>query len=396
MHSRICTLMNCAVVTGSLAVMAAFSGAAQAQGLVAEPAPKWTALFDRTSGWTGADGIYAIPLSGYDVPGGDGAANAKTLIVFSDTFVGEVNEKGERLGGTTLVNNTAALLTGAQPTEDRIRFFVRNDANGKPRALAIPDTPNSNPDDWYWFQDGVSINGTVHVFALRMKTGNGGEFNFAVAGVARLHAPANSSDPLRDMTQEDAPLFFHPEDGRGELIFGTSFMVNTEEAGSPNPDGYVYIYGTQNDAYSKKLLAARVTPDQFTDYTAWRYWDGSAWVEQLENAAPLTGRVSSELSVSPLPSGRFICVFQADALGKEVGVRFGDSPIGPWGPMQRVYPCPESDRDPDIFVYNAKAHPHLSRPGKLLISYNVNTFDFWDHFAFADIYRPRFIWLSIE
>ena len=37
------------------------------------------------------------------------------------------------------------------------------------------------------------------------------------------------------------------------------------------------------------------------------------------------------------------------------------------------------------------AHPHLSKPGELLISYNVNTLNFWDHFNYADIYRPRFI-----
>ena len=31
----------------------------------------------------------------------------------------------------------------------------------------------------------------------------------------------------------------------------------------------------------------------------------------------------------------------------------------------------------------------------MLISYNVNTFDFWDHFSNAGIYRPRFIDLEI-
>ena len=32
------------------------------------PAPEWTELFNRTSGWTGADGVYSIPYSGYDAP----------------------------------------------------------------------------------------------------------------------------------------------------------------------------------------------------------------------------------------------------------------------------------------------------------------------------------------
>jgi len=48
-------------------------------------------------------------------------------------------------------------------------------------------------------------------------------------------------------------------------------------------------------------------------------------------------------------------------------------------------------------VYGAKAHPHLSAPGELLISYHVNTFDFWENFSAGgvDIYRPRFIKLPL-
>ena len=37
------------------------------------------------------------------------------------------------------------------------------------------------------------------------------------------------------------------------------------------------------------------------------------------------------------------------------------------------------------------AHPHLSKPDELPISYNVNTLNSRDHFNYADIYRPRFI-----
>ncbi len=44
--------------------------------------------------------------------------------------------------------------------------------------------------------------------------------------------------------------------------------------------------------------------------------------------------------------------------------------------------------------YNAKAHPHLSPPGELLIRYNVDSSDFWGQFKNADIYRPRFIRLK--
>ena len=107
--------------------------------------------------------------------------------------------------------------------------------------------------------------------------------------------------------------------------------------------------------------------------------------------AALTTRVSSELSVTPLPDGRFALVFQLDTLGRDTVWRIGASPVGPFAPPRVLWTCPEPDLDPDLYCYNAKAPPHLSRPGELIVSYNVNSFDFADHLAHASIYRPRFL-----
>ena len=52
----------------------------------AEAAPEWTKLFERTSGWFGADGIFSIPLSGVDKNNNQG--NDSTLLLFSDTYIG--------------------------------------------------------------------------------------------------------------------------------------------------------------------------------------------------------------------------------------------------------------------------------------------------------------------
>ena len=173
-------------------------------------------------------------------------------------------------------------------------------------------------------------------------------------------------------------------------------MPNTVEAGAPHPDGYVYIYGIQNDQYIKKLLVARVLPREFEDFSAWRYWDGAVWQPDVDKSATLTGRVSSECSVSPLRNGKFVLVYQEDTLGPYVSVKVGESPVGPFDGGRHVWYCEEVDTIPDAFVYNAKAHPHLSKPGELLVSYNVNCGDFWYHFEDSSAYRPRFIRLRLE
>ena len=49
-----------------------------------------------------------------------------------------------------------------------------------------------------------------------------------------------------------------------------------------------------------------------------------------------------------------------------------------------------------LLVVGAKAHPALSGPDKLLISYHVNTFEFDEHYQNADIYRPRFITVPLQ
>lgn len=359
------------------------------QVLDVERAEDWEALFWRSSGWTGADGIYSIPLSGDESAGG--VESTDTLFVFSDTFIGEVTPHDTRRRGTELINNTLAVLPAGVPDPERVRFFWRTNGDGGAGAVFVPTTPQSSPGDWYWLMDGLALGGKVYIFALRMREGDGGVFNFAVDGVALITLDPDSPTPIEDQVQADAPLYLVPGDGRGELIFGAAVMANTEAAGSTAPDGYIYVYGTQNDPLSKRMLAARVPPESFADFAAWRYWDGADWVPSIASAAPITGRLSSEFSVTPLADGRVVAVYQRDTLSPDVVAAFGSSPVGPFGARQTLWTAPEPALDPDIYAYNAKAHPHLSQPGELIVSYNVNTFDFFAHFDHASIYRPRFI-----
>ena len=356
-----------------------------------EQAPEWTALFDRTQGWTGADGIYSIPLSGNESPGSSDAAH--TAWVFGDTFIGSVDADGKRLAGTTLVNNAVALMYGSTPVDENTQFYWAQDADGNPDAVFIPDTPNALPEHWYWLQDGAVVGNKFYLFPIRMKPVSN---FFAVDGVAMISAPVQKSKPLAGASQVETPLFYQPNDGRGEIYFGAGVMVNTDDAFSPSPDGYVYVYGTQNDPLIKKLVVARVLPEQLENFDAWRYWDGNVWVPDIAASAAVTDRVSSELSVTPIGNDKYLLVFQVDTIGPDIGVKVGDSPVGPWGPLQKIYTTPEAALDPDIYTYNAKAHPHLSSPGELLISYNVNSLAFPDHFRYADIYRPRFIKLILK
>ncbi len=364
-----------------------------ARAVTVEPAPEWTALFDRESGWTGADGIYSIPLGGNDAIGT--AGQQQTAFVFSDTFIGEVLPDGSRAPGGRFVNNSLALLDGAEPDPDAISFYWRG-SEVNPKSVFVPQTLSAGPDDWYWLQDGFvnqALGGATHLFAARIRsTGTGGVFGFETAGIAVITLPAGARPPFESQQQVELPFFQPAQGDRGEIIFGPGIFVNTAAAGAPDPDGFVYVYGTESVPFNKYLVAARVRPEDFLDFDQWRFYNGAEWTADASAVARLADPVSNELSVTPLPAGGYGLVYKSTFLSATVDARTAPTPVGPYGPVRELYRPPEQDLDPDLFTYNAKAHPHLSAPGTLLISYNVNTLDFFgDFFRYADIYRPRFV-----
>ncbi len=351
-----------------------------------ETAPDWDARFDRQSGWTGADGIYSIPLNGSELP--DPSAEKETLLLFSDTFIGEVNAQDGR-ESTRLINNSYAMLRGNDPSEDFIDFFWST-VNDKPATVFVPDTPESKDGDWYWLMDGIAIGDSVYVYALRL---DHSADPFKLIGVNLLVFALADDGTIQNYRQMDTPLYFENKSKGWEIVLGQALMPMKAESGNPDTDGYIYVYGTRSSVLKKDMVVARVVPRHITDFAAYEFWDGQQWQDNIACCAAITSFISQEFSVSPLSDGSYIAVFQT---GQSVAVRRGSSPLGPFDFYRLIYDCPEPAISPNVFVYNAKAHPHLSRNDRLLISYNVNTTDFSENLNNADIYRPRFIELSFE
>lgn len=350
-------------------------------------APEWTALFDRTSGWFGADGIFAIPLSGVDRAGGGDS----TLLIFSDTMIGQIKE-GELQGGWRMVNNTVAYLEGSEPREEKLHFHWKEEQDGRAGTLFVPATPSAEQGDYYWLGDGVvnPANGATYLFAYRMRNLSDDNWSFSEMGNVLIKLPAGSKPPFTDQVQMETPLSFPGPENKGS--FGAGIFVNTESAGVPNPDGYVYVYGVRGKA--KNLVVSRVLPEEVEDFSKWSFWDGTGWNPDIAATKDIVSGVSNELSVSPLPDGRYALVFQKDAMSPIVGLRLGLRPEGPFGPVIPLWECTEVQQK-NIIVYNAKAHPALSKPGELIVSYNVNAFDFGNEIVKQpNLYRPRFIRLQ--
>lgn len=357
-----------------------------------ETAPEWTSLFVRDSGWFGADGIYSIPLNGNDQPGN----HTKTLLIFSDTMIGDVvNDIPQP--GYVLVHNTCALVDGVPPN-DHIQFIYAKDGMGNPKTMFTPNTPLAEPKDFYWLGDGFvnPANGKTYINAFKVKwLKDNDAFAFDEHGTSLIIIPKGSKPPFTDQEQKDTPFFIPGKTPRDYGVLGSAVFVNTKSAGAPNPDGYIYVYGTRPNHLS--LLVARVKPEDYENFSKWRYWDGKTWNIDINQIAEVTNRVSHELSVSPLPDGRYALVFQTDGLGNNVGMRLGLSPQGPFGPVINLYTAPENSENKSLVPYNAKVHTNLSDPGELLISYNVISLDFFNDIKrWGHHYRPRFIRVKLQ
>lgn len=352
-----------------------------------EPAPEWTALMERTSGWFGADGVFSIPLDGIEE---QKIKNKRTLFIFSDTYIGEV-ENNVPKPGNVMVNNTTAWMQGNIPDKSAVSFEYNKNKDGNPTSYFAPDNKNSKEGEYFWLGDGFinhAKNNALYIFAYHVHKTGPNVFDFEANNIALLKIKDPTPECISNYEQIATYLgYIHPEYGR--VYFGSGVFVNTKKANAPNPDGFVYIYGIAEG--KKSLIAARTKPVDFENIEKWTFWNGEEWAENKENITPITDGLSNELSVTPTEDGRYLLTFTVLGISDKIGIQVGSSPVGPFGEVNEVYTCPEY-KEKGLLPYNAKAHYHLSKPGELLVSYNTITFNFWEDIQKdATIYHPRFI-----
>lgn len=358
-------------------------------GIVSRGASQWEEMLRRDTGWIGADGVYAVAINGVETPGK--ASQTETMFWFSDNIWGNIS-KDTLADDWEMSNNCVAYMRGDQPDGKNIEFFRRKNEKGQTLSMFEAKTPNTQPGDYYWLGDGYfnhALDSTIYIFAYRIKNIPGGIYPFDDVGLSLIALPKGSRPPFEDQRQLDVPFFYKDSRGKGKLVFGISVLANTVGSGAPNPDGFIYIYGVRGP--QKELVVARVNEHLFEDFNKWTFWNGNEWTSDVHSCAALTNRVSNEMSVSFMEDGRVIAAYQLDTNSPDIMIQAGKTPAGPFQLAKKVWTTPQVYEDLDFYTYNAKAHPHLSKPGELLISYNVNSFDFLDDIKYKPHHlRPRF------
>ena len=396
-------------ITALLAIASQGSVQAQKQSTPAElpgkPAPEWDAIFARKEGWTGADGCYSVEL-------GDG----RTLWLYSDTWVGTI-ARGKHAEGSRLVNNSIglqpAVINGKAPKRDSLEYhWGKPGKDGKPRAWIEPDLPLKADDpqaagkSWYWLLDGCMISPPgggkkLLVFLMHMgrkKEGGDGVFNFRMLGGAL----AVISNPLDAPLQWKITQAVNPHSrrkGSDDISWATALYSSGREG--PGEPGMLYIYGIRDvKGLNKEVVLARTPAARADDFSTWRFFNGKSWSEKSSDAVKITDQAVNEHTVENISykgKSRLVLVESQPVFGRHVLVRTAAKPEGPWSEFKKVFLVTNLEKGKHKrFTYAGKGHAHLSVPGELLISYVINSHNFWDMVGDASIYRPRFIRVPLD
>lgn len=325
----------------------------------ASPSRSDDARFELTGpGWIAGDSTYSVQLP-----------DGRTLWLFSDSFIGEVDNSGEPAPGMAMVHN--ALLT-----EDATGQLTTHTSAG-PESFF----PDPGPKSYYWVQDATVVGKKELVVFLSRNRQDGGP---GIEGFRwQRNAMATVSLPDLEVTGIHE---FPSRSGAPPIAWGAGVMTTPTQT---------YVYGVEDRQQHKYLHLARVPAGKLTDRSAWRYRSGDGWSTDPGQSTRLTGTVANELSVSPYEDGYLmISSDTSEPFSDRINAWTSCSPWGPWRDEQTIYETPETGGE--HFTYNAHGHPELSEDGELLISYNVNTFDFEELMGNPTLYRPKFIILDLE
>ena len=381
----------------AVSVLSISTAASDEDGVVltATEASEWTSLFDRrgTWGWLGADGIYSVALDGNDAFG-SATEHTDTFFIFSDTLMGIAEHDGSVIKRADMPAQSSALLHGNIPAESEISFVY-----GEGGSSAIGEHLFG---EHKWMLDCLVHNDTLYILGFP-------EENWKPQSIDMISIPIENGAPAYEKYEETENIaqLWHRIGDEYLYAFGIGITANTVSAGAPAPDGYIYVYGYRDaiqEMSRKDLIVGRIHESDFPNFARFTYWNGDGWCDNIEDSAILLSDISCEMSVSFVPTGayagKYIAVYTRYTRSSDIMYAIGDTPYGPFDTPVKCYHATENGEvgaggEGARVVYNAKAHPHLSKEDMLLVSYNVNVEGEGAEQWTTD-YHPRFLWIDLD
>ncbi|MDZ7742180.1 MAG: DUF5005 domain-containing protein [Bacteroidota bacterium] len=307
-------------------------------------------------GWIAGDATYSIALP-----------DSRTLWLFGDSFIGTANPDSSIAPGAHMIRNCAVLQDG-----DSMQAIF-NGSFEEPHDFVLTPSPDSS---WFWPEHGIVENDTLKIFMSEFIEGEGSPgWNFEFHNTYMVYF---SYPGLELLGMDLVPYYL--ENG---VRYGNQLMQDGD---------YTYIYGRKDMSGNVPYVhLARSPAGKLT--AAWEFYDGFGWNEDATQTARVSFEAVSQQYAVFKYQEKYVMLTQQIWLGAEIYTLTADHPEGPWKNKQHVYTTPRPF--PDMFTYNAYAHPQFNEDNELLVSYNSNG-DFWEIFNNVELYRPNFIRVPFE
>lgn len=371
----------------------------------------YDALFTRTLGWNGGDGVQTTML-----PDGN------VFWTFNDSFYGRVVSSSRARGNCNFPRNTIMVQTQGgdgqpgtesgnlvwladwvnktQPSRDRYyhcRTHLRHPKGEKTAAeIAAGDIDQQY---LYWAGDGTVVDGQLQVLWAGVYNGTANLMqsdNRALAIYSLEGKPGD--DTYLKLLSVDHNFFEKDPIGYGQTLW-------------EDEDGHTYLYAcnqfkkNEGDLLntSSPVVARSATHDL---RSKWEYYVAGAdgnfhWQDSYPTAEEVNRSAISSRSVSTAwvfkDGDYYYMTAQGFVFGKQVYIMRGKHPWGPFEECHQLWTMPWVLDKKGVRTYQHFYMPHLhqslSREGELVFSTNTDTKEFGDNFnaaGSADFYRPFF------
>ena len=364
---------------------------------------KYDALFTRTLGWNGGDGVLTT-----------GLPNGNVFWSFNDSFYGVVEGETRTRLSCSFPRNNLMIQTGEDDDSDLVwladyvqtddpdaeRYYHARTHIRHPQAtLSEADIERGEIDqDYvYWAGDATVYDDPERGKVLQMLwTGvnlTGGD-----------NSMVNFDSCLREYSLEGTP-----GDGQYMSVLTTDYDFGDDgyAYGSTmfeDKDGHVYLYTTRQEGLISRVLVART--ETLDLRSQWSYYIRDVngeyhWQTELPTDEEMQrSHISSYSGSMPWifeKDGTYYMVMESFPFGRGIYIYRSEKPYGPFEDEKLLFSLPETlDKIGNPYHqrwYMVNLHPALSREGELVFSTNSDPNNFWDNFnreGSADFYRPYF------
>jgi hypothetical protein len=253
---------------------------------------------------------------------------------------------------TTHVDTPAALVGAGAPAD----CFAGVDFMGGPMPFAALDASALGSGRFVTPLDGASVGGTSLLYFAAYELDEGAPF-----GVRAIGYGIATLDPESGRYLAEPDLLWTAD----RPSFGTSVVVQ---------EGWIYAYGcrTGSDLVATCFVARvdETRPAFSGDYTY--SVGGGQWSSSPDDAMP-TVIAGPTIGVRYETALRRYIMSDVPALGRDIELRTGLGPAGPWSERVVVATCDVPDDDSDAFCSGAVQHPEVASGSRIALTYSIQS-----------------------